>query len=62
MTYVYNEYVQPNFSSIFLKPSQSFCISQYSQETPMPEPSLFINSLQLQAIPIEKGAPALAFS
>ena len=35
------QYVEPNFSFIYLKASQSFCsvgVSQYSQETPALEP------------------------
>ena len=54
-----------NFSSIYFKPSRSFCsigVSQYSQENTCARVSFFINSLQLQAIPIKIGAPALVFS
>ena len=56
---------EPNVSSIYLKPSQLFCnigVPQYSQKNTVPDRvSFFINSLQLQAIPIKKGTPALAF-
>ena len=65
IAYVYNEYFEPNFSSIYLKPSQSFCnvgVSQYSRESTCARDSFFINSLELQAIPIKKGALALVFS
>ena len=42
---------------LYLKPWQLFCnigVSQYSQEITCARASFFINSLQLQAIPIKK--------
>ena len=53
--------MQPDFLSVYLKPLQSFCnigVSQHSQENASTSAS-FLNSLQLQAILIKKGAPAL---
>ena len=51
------QYVEPNFSSIYLKASQLFCsigVSQYSQENTCTRVFFFKNSLELQASPIKK--------
>ena len=62
--------MQPDFLSVYCfvicficLPLQSFCnivVSQHSQENASARAS-FLNSLQLQAILIKKGAPALVF-